>query len=230
MRGHFVEALELGPWQNFSYLIGCRATREVAVVDPAWDATRILAEVDRLGLTLRHIFCTHSHFDHINRLDHLLAACDAQVHLLAAEVDWSGFRCENLVRHAPGDRVRVGQDLEVGLMHTPGHTPGSMTLRLPDSVVTGDTLFVNGCGRCDFVGGDPVVMYQTLQAMIHGLPPETVMYPGHNYGATTTSTLDEQLRNNPYLLQPTLDDFVKHRMTGKTPGTALPPAPAWDRV
>jgi glyoxylase-like metal-dependent hydrolase (beta-lactamase superfamily II) len=225
--GIFVHQLELGPWQNFIYLVGDQATRTCAVVDPAWDADRILSEADRLGVDIAHVLCTHSHFDHVNRVDALVEALDIPVHMLGEEIDFSDFCSENLQRHRPGDVLRIGKHLEITLMHTPGHTPGSTTYRIRDAVVTGDTLFVQGCGRCDFVGGNPEVMYQTLKRLTESLPRDTRMYPGHNYGPVTASTLDAELKENPYLQHHTVREFVAHRMQGKTPGTQLPPPPEW---
>ncbi|HLT38961.1 MAG TPA: MBL fold metallo-hydrolase [Enhygromyxa sp.] len=225
--GVFVHQLLLGPWDNFIYFLGDRSTRKVAVVDPAWHAPTILREAERLDVEIAALLCTHSHFDHVNAVEELLGSLDVPVHMLAPEVEFSGFRCENLVVSRPGDTVKIGAALELTMMHTPGHTPGSCSYRLRDAIVTGDTLFVNGCGRCDFVGGDPETMYATLRALVDKLPADTCMYPGHNYGPTPSATLDEQLRDNPYLQHPTVAEFVAHRMTGKTPNTPLPPAPEW---
>lgn len=225
--GVFVHQFELGPWNNFLYFIGDAKSRQVAVVDPAWDAQTILREAQRLHVNISHILCTHSHFDHVDQVGELLKHIDVPVHMLGIEADFSGFTCENLVLHRPGDTVVISGDVDITMMHTPGHTPGSVSYRLRDAVVTGDTLFVQGCGRCDFVGGDPEVMYATLRMLIDKLPLDTVIYPGHNYGPTPISTLDEELVNNPYLAKPTLAEFVSHRMTGKTPGSPLPPRPAW---
>jgi hydroxyacylglutathione hydrolase len=226
MQAHFVHPMALGPWQNFVYFVGCSDSGRTAVVDPAWECGRILAEARERGLTITDIICTHSHSDHINRVEELVESTDARVHMLAPEVDFSGLAWPNLMAHAPGAALQVGR-VEIGLLHTPGHTPGSLTLRLPDSILTGDTMFVNGCGRCDFVGGDPEVMYRTLWGLMRSLPAETRLYPGHDYGPTPQSTLGDQLRDNPFLLQPTLEDFVRHRMTGKTRGAPAPPKPEW---
>lgn len=225
--GIFVHQLRLGPWDNFIYFIGDRQTRKVAVVDPAWHAPTILREAERLDVTIAALLCTHSHFDHVNAVDELLRSLDVPVHMLAPEVEFSGFRCENLVVSRPGDTVKIGAQLELEMMHTPGHTPGSCSYRLRDAIVTGDTLFVNGCGRCDFVGGDPEVMFTTLRSLVDKLPADTLMYPGHDYGPTPSATVDEQLRDNPYLQHRTVAEFVAHRMTGKTPNTPLPPPPEW---
>lgn len=225
--GIFVHQFELGPWDNFLYFIGDKAARQVAVVDPAWHAQTILDEAARLDVEITHILCTHSHFDHVDQVEPLLQSLDIPVHMLGEEIDFSSFSCENLVRHSPGDTVQIGEHVEIAMMHTPGHTPGSVSYRLPDAIVTGDTLFVQGCGRCDFVGGDPEVMYTTLRQLIDKLPLETTIYPGHNYGPTPSSTLDAELDDNPYMAFPTLDGFIGHRMDGKTPNSPLPPRPEW---
>jgi glyoxylase-like metal-dependent hydrolase (beta-lactamase superfamily II) len=225
--GIFVHQLRLGPWDNFIYFLGDRQTRKVAVVDPAWHAPTILREAERLDVEIAALLCTHSHFDHVNAVEQLLGSIDVPVHMLVPEVEFSGFRCENLIVSRPGELVKIGAQLELTMMHTPGHTPGSCSYRLRDAIVTGDTLFVNGCGRCDFVGGDPETMYATLRSLVDKLPAETRMYPGHDYGPTPSTTVDEQLRDNPYLQHRTVAEFVAHRMTGKTPNTPLPPAPEW---
>jgi glyoxylase-like metal-dependent hydrolase (beta-lactamase superfamily II) len=225
--GLFVHQLPLGPWANFITFIGDKASRTCAVVDPAWDAATILREAERLDVRITRILCTHSHFDHVDQVEALLATVDVPVHMLREEVELSGFRCNNLQQSRPGDVVRVGEHVDVTIMHTPGHTPGSASYRLRGSIVTGDTMFVNGCGRCDFVGGDPRVMFGTLRTLVSALPGDTIMYPGHDYGGSPTSTLDAQLRDNPFLQLGTVQDFVAHRMVGKTPDTPLPPRPEW---
>lgn len=226
--GWFVHQFPLGPWDNFIYILGCKKTREAAVVDPAWHGPTILTELEKLDLKLSHVLCTHSHFDHVNQVDAMLAEHDVPVHMLDAEVRWSGFRSENLVVHASGDALTIGRDLELNFVHTPGHTPGSTSYRIQeDALLTGDTLFVDGCGRCDFVGGDPAVMYGTLRTLMSVLPRSTVIYPGHDYGGSPRTTVGEQLESNPYLELPTLADFVAHRMKGKTADTSLPPEPEW---
>lgn len=221
----FVHQFELGPWDNFIYFVGDKDAGEVAVVDPAWDAQTILDEAQRAGVKITHILCSHSHFDHVDQVGALLKHVDVPVHMLKQEIEFSGFKCENLVASSPGDRISVGKTCDVTMVHTPGHTPGSVSYQAGDSLVTGDTLFVDGCGRCDFVGGDPEVMFQTLHSLADKLDPATRIYPGHNYGAKGSSTVGEQRTSNPYLLHAKLEDFVQHRMDGKTPNSQLPPKP-----
>lgn len=227
MEGTFVHQFGLGPWDNFIYLLGCRKTRTCAVIDPAWHADTIFEEAEKLDVKITDVLCTHSHFDHVDQVEAVLAKTDARVHMLKPEIDWSGFKSENLVAHAAGDSITIGEHLDVTFVHTPGHTPGSTSYRIRDGLVTGDTLFVDGCGRCDFVGGDPVVMFGTLRTLLTSLPKDTTLYPGHDYGKTPTTTVDEQLKTNPYMQLPTVADFVAHRMEGKTAGANLPPRPDW---
>lgn len=225
--GFFVHQIPLGPWDNFIYLLGCKKTRTCAVVDPAWHAETILKEAEKLDVKITHVLCTHSHFDHVDKAQAMVDATDAPVHMLDREVDWAGFECENLVRHSPGEVLTIGEHLEVTFVHTPGHTPGSTSYKVEGALVTGDTLFVDGCGRCDFVGGNPEVMYGTLRTLLSALPKDTVLYPGHDYGGSPHTTVGAQLESNPFLAKPTLQDFVAHRMDGKTPETKLPPKPDW---
>src|SRR4029079_5344450 len=99
------------------------ASRTCAVIDPAWDAASILREAERLDVTITRILCTHGHFDHVDQVEALLHTVDVPVHMLREEIDCSGFHCDNLVPGRPGDTVRVGEHVDVTLMHTPGHTP-----------------------------------------------------------------------------------------------------------
>lgn len=209
--GALYHQLKLGPWDNFIHLLIDRPTRSCAVVDPAWDAATILAEAARLDVTITHVLCTHSHFDHVDQVDALLKHVDVPVHMLNHEVAWSGFACENLVTSAPGDTIVVGRDLGITMMHTPGHTPGSTCYRVPGGVVAGDTLFVNGCGRVDLPGSDPDQMYETLTTRLARLTDDVILYPGHDYGPTPTATMGQQRRDNRYLQIRSIDDWRRLR-------------------
>ena len=105
-----------------------------------------------------------------------------------------------------GDVLDLGQ-VEIRFLHTPGHTPGSQCFLIGDRLVAGDTLFVQGCGRVDLPGGDPDAMYESLTGKLAKLPPETVLFPGHNYGPSRTSTIAEELDQNYYLNIRSHDDW-----------------------
>ncbi len=196
---------------NFIYVIQDHASGRAAVVDPAWEVPRITALAEQHDLKITDILLTHSHFDHINGVEALLNGTDAQLHLLKAEAQFWNRYLELPTLHEGGDRIHLGAT-EIEILHTPGHTPGSACYRLGDQVLTGDTLFVFGCGRCDLRGGDPEHMYQSLRHLGERLPSGTIIRPGHNYGITPTSTMLEQLAGNPFLHFDDSHGFVEYRM------------------
>jgi glyoxylase-like metal-dependent hydrolase (beta-lactamase superfamily II) len=103
-------------------------------------------------------------------------------------------------------------DTEIKVLHTPGHTPGSACYHVNEQLITGDTMFVFGCGRCDLAGGDPNVMFDTLNKIGRELPSTTEILPGHNYAVKPTASLGEQLEGNPFMHFQEANDFVKFRM------------------
>lgn len=208
---YHIETLELGPMENFIYLIVDNHTRQAAVVDPAWEPNIILDKADQLGVTITDILLTHSHHDHINGIEAILARHDAQLHLSNAEAAFWGRQLARPALHHGGDTFEIG-NTRIELLHTPGHTPGSACYRLGNDLITGDTMFVYGCGRCDLGGGDPEVMYDTLRRLGRDLPPETRILPGHNYAIKPTSTMAEELAGNPFLHFDDKASFVRYRM------------------
>ena len=220
-----IVAMELGPMENFIYLLADHATQTAAIVDPAWNVPAILNRASLLGVTITDILLTHSHHDHINGIDQLLSQCDAEVHLLKSEAAFWGADLVRPSLHHGGDRIEIGKT-EVEILHTPGHTPGSACYRIGDDLVTGDTLFVFGCGRCDLRGGDPEQMHTTLKRFRDELPDSIVIYPGHHYAKQATSTLAEELQGNPFMHFTEVDQFVRYRMkthdqVRKSPYTAI---------
>lgn len=219
---------KLGPWGNFIYLLADTLTKTCAVIDPAWHAESILREALKRNLRITDILCTHSHVDHVNRVDAILEATDARVHMLDMEIRFSGFKAGNLVTHRAGDPIDIGRSTLYAI-HTPGHTPGSTSFWHDKShtLVTGDTLFVNGCGRCDLQGGDPVQMYESLKMLREKFDFRTRIFPGHDYGATTTSTLEYEVKHNRFMILENVSDFVGERMKGRVLNTKLASAPDW---
>lgn len=206
-----IHSLELGPMENFVYLIEDTKSRRAAVVDPAWEPEQILSLARDKGLTISDILLTHSHHDHINAIDAILASFDAELHLTRAEAAFWGKAGERPSLHHGGERIRLGES-EIEVLHTPGHTPGSACYRVGEQLITGDTMFVFGCGRCDLAGGDPNQMYETLNRIRQQLPASTEILPGHNYAVKPTATLEEQVEGNPFMHFDKQDDFVKFRM------------------
>jgi len=208
---YHIDTLELGPMENFIYLIQDLKTKRAAVVDPAWDVEAIEALAKSKGVEITDILLTHSHHDHINGVAGILEKHDAQLHLLKPEAQFWGQKQHTPTLHHGGDIFHLG-DTPIEILHTPGHTPGSACYKINNDLITGDTLFVFGCGRCDLAGGDPEQMYSTLKKMGQELPPTTLILPGHNYAVKETCSMQEELEGNPFMHFSHTSDFVQYRM------------------
>jgi hydroxyacylglutathione hydrolase len=185
---------------NFVYLIGDRTTGEAVAVDPAYRVGDILDVLASDGMTLVGVLATHHHPDHvggslmghaIQGIGDLLAAQPVPVHVHRNEAEWvrrtTGVAGSDLVAHDSGDVVKVGE-IPVTMLHTPGHTPGSQCFLVDRMLVSGDTLFLNGCGRTDLPGSDSEAMYESLQRLA-SLPEDTAVYPGHRYSDASAATM-----------------------------------------
>jgi len=230
-KNYSVHSMELGPMENFVYLIHDHSSNTAAIVDPAWEVDKMLDFADSKDIKITDVLLTHSHHDHINGLQQTLEHSDAKVHLLKPEAKFWGASLSKPVLHHGSDQIQVGESL-INVLHTPGHTPGSACYHVGNDLIAGDTLFVFGCGRCDMAGGDPEQMFQTLCKMKTELPASTVLHPGHNYAPhSPTSTMEAQCQGNPFLHFDKSDDFVEYRMhvhekIRDTPYTAVSKAEA----
>lgn len=212
----YVRALDLGPMKNLVYLVGRPDRPETAVIDAAWDVDRILEAAREDGRTITHALVTHRHHDHVNGLPDLLAATDARVVVHRDDADQLPVDVPPTSRIASSacDTIDVG-GLPIRCVHTPGHTPGSQCFQVDSdggALFSGDTLFVGACGRCDFPGGDPAVMFDSLTRVLGALPAGTALHPGHDYGDVRVSSLGRERQRNPYLRKPTVEEFVAYRM------------------
>ena len=206
-----VHAMELGPMENFVYLVEDLASRRCAVVDPAWEVGRIVERAQQLDLRITDILLTHSHHDHINGIEELLNHASAEVHLLKPEYEFWQHELDRPSLHHGGDQLQLGET-QIRILHTPGHTPGSACYQLGNEIITGDTLFVFGCGRCDLSGGSPEEMFETLKSMKEKLPRDMLIHPGHNYSVKQTATIGEQIEGNPFMHYDDEEAFVNYRM------------------
>ena len=213
----YFQQLEMGPMQNFVYLIGSTETRKVAVVDAAWEIDRILRIAAADDMEITHAFVTHTHPDHvggrfagveIEGVTELLSKCKAKVVVHKAEAEFlKALSPSDIIKAENGDKIDVG-GVEIQLRHTPGHTPGSQCFLVDNRIVSGDTLFIGACGRVDLPGSNPEQMYYSLTQKLMALPDDIILFPGHNYAATSTSTMGEQKKTNPYLRFSSLKQFL----------------------
>lgn len=179
---------------TYTYLLADEATREAVLIDPVKEyAERDQALLATLGLELKYILETHVHADHITGASALKATTGAET-VVPLDCGASGFD-RTLV---DGDQVRFGNET-IRAIHTPGHTPGSMSYLWRDRVFTGDTLLIGGCGRADFQKGDAHVLYRSITQKLFTLPDETLVFPGHDYKDRRVSCIGEEKATNPRL-------------------------------
>lgn len=220
---YFIQ-LAVGQMQNLAYLVGSRSTRECLLVDPAWSVDGLLDRAEQDDMNVVGALVTHYHQDHvggsifgmdIEGVGRLLERHPVPLHVNSHEGDGTlqvtGASESDLVRHDAGDEIMLGQ-VKVTLVHTPGHTPGSQCFLVesaegPPRLVSGDTLFLDSCGRVDLPGANPEDMYYSLNNTLKSLADETVVYPGHMY-SEPSDTLGNQKRTNPFLRMASLEQFL----------------------
>lgn len=204
----------LGDMKNLVYILHDIESAACAVVDPAWDVPLLIQTIESYQLRLDAILLTHGHFDHTQGLQELLRYRIVPIYM--SEKECLQFRPKGQQIHytTHKDIIMLGKT-PLHILHTPGHSPGGQCFYCAPHLITGDTVFIDGCGRCDLTGSSLDDMFDSLQ-FIKQLPDETMLYPGHNYGPTPTDSLSNQRQTNRFL---TTDDkaiFIRRR-SGKRP-------------
>jgi glyoxylase-like metal-dependent hydrolase (beta-lactamase superfamily II) len=221
----YFQQIPVGEMANLAYLVGSRSAREALVVDPAWSVDALLDRAEADGMKVVGALITHYHQDHvggsifgmeIEGVARLLERAPVPLHVNEREAEGTrritGASESDLARHAAGDEIALG-GIRVRLLHTPGHTPGSQCFLVeeagqPGRLVSGDTLFLDSCGRVDLPGSSPEDMYYSLNRTLRALPDETVLYPGHLYAPEPFDTIGAQKRSNPFLRVASLEQFL----------------------
>ena len=222
----YLKQLELGPMQNFVYLVGDPVTRQCVVVDPAWEIDTIVETVAADDMTLIGALVTHTYQDHVGGsleswgmpgripgVEELLGQVATKIYVHKAEREFLPGLGSDLVRVDNHDTLEVGR-LRLTFLHTPGHTPGSQCFLVDGRLISGDTLFIGSCGRTDLPGSDPSQMYYSLTQRLGALPEDTILFPGHNYGGAS-STIGDEKRDNPFMRFAALGDFLKVMSGGR---------------
>ncbi len=179
---------------TYTYLLGCPITQRALLIDPvASEVESYITLIDRLGLTLFYTLETHVHADHITGSGLLKDRLGSHsvVHQAA------GTLCPDLLV-SDGVRLQVGS-LELTVLHTPGHTQSCVSYHIGDRVFTGDALLIGGCGRTDFQQGDPGQLFDSIHQKLFTLPPDTLVYPGHDYQGQTVSSIRQEMQKNTRL-------------------------------
>ncbi len=210
----YVRQIKLTKMDTFAYLVGDEASRTCALIDPAFDTDHILATARDDGYTVTHLINTHRHVDHCAGNAAIISATGAQ--LLAHEEDarhlgkFINGTLSRLVGGKPSprpdvwlkdnDTIVIGES-QLTVLHTPGHTPGGICLYTAGHVFTGDTLFVGAVGRTDLPGGSLKTLLHSVKTRIYTLPDDTCVWPGHDYGENTSSTVAYEKQTNPFTLE-----------------------------
>ena len=202
-----LEQIPVGSYKNFSYLVFDNTTSKAVIFDPAWEIESLSSRIREGKLQLECIVNTHAHFDHIEGNLKLKEKTGAKIIM---------FKSSHAVKDIgvrDGEEMRIGENLRLKFLHTPGHSPESMCILVNDeALITGDTLFVGECGRVDLPGGDANELYDSFQK-IKSLDRKLIIYPGHDYGKTKTSTLERELKENYTLAERTREEFAQFMNT-----------------
>lgn len=207
--------------RNFTYAVGDSHTGEALLVDPAYRPHELLKMLEADGMTLVGAVATHYHPDHIGGsligrqhvagIVELREMTGVPIHVNENEVDWiverTGIDPAALIAHEDRDQLNVG-DTQITLLHTPGHTPGSQCLLVEGSLLSGDTLFIDGCGRTDFPGGDVRELYVSLNERLSAVSDDTVLFPGHLYSPESSLPMGAVRERNPVLSVASIEQWL----------------------
>jgi len=197
-----VYQFEVGDMQNFTYLLEDEDSGEAIVIDPSWDLPDVLQTIERNNMKIKYIVNTHYHFDHTIGNDFMAKSTGAKI------IQHKESALKNDMNVSDGDKIKFGNS-ELTVFHTPGHSKDSMCLVGDEKIFSGDTLFVGNCGRIDLPGGNARELYHSLFNVVSKMNENLVLYPGHNYGSSVTSTIGKEKKTN-FVLQPrTEDEFVE---------------------
>jgi glyoxylase-like metal-dependent hydrolase (beta-lactamase superfamily II) len=187
--------------QNFVYLLEDEKSKEAMAIDSGWETGPIVKAAEKEGMHVKYVVATHGHYDHVETLTELAHALGAKT--VAHEA--SELKAD--VKVKDGDTLALGKTT-VRVIHTPGHTPDSISLYDGENLFTGDTLFIGNCGRTDLPGGSPAQLFHSLHDVLSKLPPSTLVYPGHDYGDVPSRALGVEAKTNPTLLAKNLKEFT----------------------
>ena len=197
-----VYQIEVGNMQNFTYILEDEDTDDAIVLDPSWDIDEIQKIIEKNNLKVKYIVNTHHHFDHTIGNEALVKITDAKI------IQHNASTLKNDMTVSDGDKIKFGNS-EITVFHTPGHSKDSICLVGDGKIFSGDTLFVGNCGRVDLPGGSAKELYHSLFDVICKMDEKLVLYPGHNYGSLSSSTLGKEKKTN-FVLQPrTEQEFLE---------------------
>ena len=201
-----VYQIPVGPMQNFSYIVEDTSTHEAIVIDPSWDLEKLTKTIDEQNLKIKYIVNTHWHDDHTRGNEELSKQLGVKI------IQHEASQLKNDLTVSDGDSIEFGSSFLM-VYHTPGHSKDSICLLGGGKIFTGDTLFVGNCGRIDLPGGSAKELYHSLFDVLANFTDGLVLYPGHDYGSSSTSTIGKEKQTNPVLQKISEAEFIE-RMGG----------------
>jgi len=200
--------MPVGQMANFTYVIADEESGDAAIIDPSWELDRIFHTLNKNGWRAKYVINTHTHFDHVLGNEQVREITGAKI------IQHKNSQLEKDIAVSDGDVIEIGS-IKLHVLHTPGHSTDSICLLLDGQLIfTGDTLFVGNCGRTDLPGSDPKEMYHSLIDRLSKLDDKLIVYPGHNYGPSPTSTIGLEKKTNHVLKQRTKEEFLEFMASG----------------
>ena len=196
---------------NYCYLLADVKNELTILIDPSWEFNKINELLVSIGMKLTAILLTHSHYDHTNLVNDFILEHKAKAYMSQQEIEWYGFRCLGLTAVEDNQLLEFG-NIKIKCILTPGHTFGSMCYMTGDCLYCGDTVFIEGCGSCDFIGSDPGGMFDSLQKLKHIIMPDVRVMPGHSFGKKPGELFGKTCRDNIYFNINERGKFIEFRM------------------
>ena len=197
-----VHQIQVGNMQNFTYVVEDEGSSEAIILDPSWDLVEIELIIKRNNLKIKYIVNTHHHFDHTLGNEAMAKSTNAPI------IQHESSELKHDITVKDGDFIEFGSS-KLKVLHTPGHSKDSICLVGENKIFSGDTLFVGNCGRIDLPGGSAKELYHSLFDVISFLNDDLVIYPGHNYGTSETSTIGKEKTTNFVMQKRTEQQFVE---------------------
>jgi glyoxylase-like metal-dependent hydrolase (beta-lactamase superfamily II) len=192
-----IRQIKVGLMENFSYLVGSKKTGEAVVVDPGWDADKILKKAKLSSSKIVAVLLTHSHYDHTNALPKMVHETQVKVYVHGSEEGTLDVPASSVVRTRDGEELELA-GLKFKVIHTPGHTSGSQCFQVDGYLITGDTLFAGAVGRVDLATGSRDQMLASMERLKE-LPDDVIVLPGHDYGPEPVTTIGKEKKKNPFM-------------------------------
>lgn len=199
-----VKQIRVGSMANFTYVIADEKTRLAAVIDPSWDLEKVLDILKTNEFNVQYIINTHTHFDHVLGNEQLATLTGAKI------IMHKNSTLDKDITVDDRDNIQLG-NLNIMVIHTPGHSKDAICLLVENKLFTGDTLFVGNCGRIDLPGGSAAELHQSLFGKLAKMDDSVEIYPGHDYGSKPYSTMGDEKRTN-YVLKPRTKEEFLHFM------------------